>query len=67
MLWLNSAHPEEADRLSTKNLQSTVEETVNNEVGGKKNGSGNQEELSGVDQHKKLQTNSKKKGWFFHM
>ena len=61
MLWLNSAHPEEADRLRSKNLQSIVEETVNNEVGGKKNGSRNQEELSGVDQHKKLPTNSKNK------
>ena len=61
MLWLNSAHPEEAVRLRSKNLQSIVEETVNNEVGGKKNGSRNQEELSGVDQHKKLLTNSKNK------
>ena len=61
MLWLNSAHPEEADRLRSKNLQSIVEETVNNEFGGKKNGSRKQEELSGVDQHKKLPTNSKNK------
>ena len=61
MLWLNSAHPEEADRLCSKNLQSTVEETVNNEVGGKRNGSRNEEELTGVDQCKKLLSNSKSK------
>ena len=62
MLWLNSTHPKEAERLRSKNLQSTVEETVmNNEVEGKKNGSRNQEGLSGVDQHKKLLTNSKNK------
>ena len=61
MLWLNSTHPKEAERLRSKNLQSTVETVMNNEVGGKNNGSRNQEGLSGVDQHKKLLTNSKNK------
>ena len=61
MLWLNSAHPEEADRLHSKNLQSIVEETVNNEVRGKKNGSRKQEELSGVDHTKSFRLTAKTK------
>lgn len=62
MLWLNSTHPGEAERLRSKNLQSMVEDTVmSSEVGGKGDGSTNQEGLSGIDQHKKLPTNGKNK------
>ena len=60
MLWLNSTHPEEAERLRSKNLQSTVEDTVmSSDVGGKGDGSTNQEGLCGDDQHQKLPANSK--------
>ena len=60
MLWLNSTHPEEAERLRSKNLQSTVEDTViSSDIGEKGDGSTNQEGLCGDDQHEKLPANSK--------
>lgn len=53
--WILHAHPEEAGRLRSKDIQSTTKDTVvSSEVGGKRGGSTNQEGLSGVDQHGSL-------------